>query len=58
MSSLVIGVLALQGAFAKHAEMLQDLRVQVIEVRKPFDLLACDALIIPGGGVNDDDETD
>lgn len=49
MSSTVIGVLALQGAFAKHAEMLHSLGAQVIEVRKPADLLICDALVIPGG---------
>lgn len=49
MKALVIGVLALQGAFAKHAQMLQSLGVKVVEVRKPEDLDACDALIIPGG---------
>lgn len=49
MGLLVIGVLALQGAFAKHIEMLQTLGVKTLEVRKPADLLECDALIIPGG---------
>ncbi|HEV8051395.1 MAG TPA: pyridoxal 5'-phosphate synthase glutaminase subunit PdxT [Parachlamydiaceae bacterium] len=49
MKSLVIGVLALQGAFAKHAEALQSLGAQVVQVRKPADLEACDALVIPGG---------
>lgn len=49
MSALVIGVLALQGAFAKHAETLQALGAKVIEVRKPADLQRCDALVIPGG---------
>lgn len=49
MSPLVIGVLALQGAFAKHAEILQGLGAKVVEVRKPADLLKCDALVIPGG---------
>jgi 5'-phosphate synthase pdxT subunit len=49
MAPLVIGVLALQGAFAKHAEVLHALGATVVEVRKPADLLACDALIIPGG---------
>lgn len=49
MTLLVIGVLALQGGFSKHAEMLQSLGVSVIEVRKPADLIACDALVIPGG---------
>jgi 5'-phosphate synthase pdxT subunit len=49
MGSLKIGVLALQGAFAKHAEVLRTLGAEVVEVRKPADLLACDALVIPGG---------
>jgi len=48
-SSLVVGVLALQGAFAKHAEMLRSLGVSVIEVRTPADLSRCDGLVIPGG---------
>lgn len=45
----MIGVLALQGAFAKHAETLQSLGAGVVEVRRPADLEACDALVIPGG---------
>lgn len=45
----VVGVLALQGAFAKHAEMLRHLGATVVEVRKPADLACCDGLIIPGG---------
>ncbi len=49
MAGLKIGVLALQGAFSKHIEMLRSLGVEVVEVRKPHDLKACDALIIPGG---------
>ena len=44
-----IGVLALQGDFAKHAEVLQSLGVEVQEVRKPEDLHNCAGLIIPGG---------
>lgn len=47
--NLCVGVLALQGAFAKHAAMLKGLGVQVVEVRKPQDLDKCDALIMPGG---------
>lgn len=49
MRSLVIGVLALQGAFAKHMERLRELDVKAVDVRKPSELSACDALIIPGG---------
>ncbi len=44
-----IGVLALQGDFAKHIEVLRSLGVEVQEVRKPEDLINCEGLIIPGG---------
>lgn len=44
-----IGVLALQGNFAKHVEVLRSLGVEVQEVRKPQDLQFCQGLIIPGG---------
>ena len=44
-----VGVLALQGAFTKHCEILESLNVHPIEVRKPLDLESCDGLIIPGG---------
>lgn len=45
----VVGVLALQGAFARHVETICSLGAQAIEVRKPADLDLCDGLIIPGG---------
>lgn len=44
-----IGVLALQGDFAEHRDMLQNLGVEVVEVRLPEDLQDLDGLIIPGG---------
>lgn len=44
-----IGVLALQGDFSKHIEVLRSLGVEVQEVRKPQDLENCQGLIIPGG---------
>ena len=44
-----IGVLALQGAFIEHEQMLQRLGVEAVEVRLPQDLDGCDGLIIPGG---------
>jgi 5'-phosphate synthase pdxT subunit len=44
-----VGVLALQGAFREHIEMLSHLGVQVREIRKPAELIGVDALIIPGG---------
>ncbi|KAG6840244.1 hypothetical protein H0H93_004728, partial [Arthromyces matolae] len=50
---LVIGILALQGAFAEHQAMLQNLslkrKITVVQVRTVDDLTRCDALIIPGG---------
>jgi pyridoxal 5'-phosphate synthase pdxT subunit len=46
---IVVGVLAIQGAFAKHIQLLTSLGVEAVEVRKPQDLEQCDALIIPGG---------
>ena len=44
-----IGVLALQGDFAKHAEALAAAGASVNEVRVPSQLEALDGLIIPGG---------
>ena len=44
-----IGVLALQGAFLEHEQMLQRLGVEAVEVRLPQDLAGCAGVIIPGG---------
>jgi 5'-phosphate synthase pdxT subunit len=44
-----IGVLALQGAFREHVEMLRRMGVEAVEVRLPEELSAVDGLIIPGG---------
>ena len=44
-----IGVLALQGAFIEHEQMLQRLGVETVEVRLPKDLAGCDGVIVPGG---------
>jgi pyridoxal 5'-phosphate synthase pdxT subunit len=46
---LRIGVLAVQGNFREHAQMLRRLDVDVIEVRKPEQLDGLDGLVIPGG---------
>ena len=48
-SSLKIGVLALQGAFLEHVNMLRRLGVNPVEVRLPEDMTGLDGLIIPGG---------
>lgn len=44
-----IGVLALQGAFIEHINILRALDVEAVEVRLPEDLEGLDGLIIPGG---------
>ena len=48
-SGLRIGVLASQGDFAAHAEMLQSLGADPVEVRNPGELDGLDGLVIPGG---------
>ena len=49
MSQLRIGVLALQGAFREHINMLAQLGVDAVEVRLAEQLPELDGLIIPGG---------
>ena len=44
-----VGILALQGAFAEHAEMLRLLGVRAELVRLPGQLAGLDGLILPGG---------
>jgi 5'-phosphate synthase pdxT subunit len=44
-----IGVLALQGDFLEHENVLTRLGQQAVEVRRPQDLLDLDGLIMPGG---------
>ncbi len=44
-----IGVLALQGDFAEHIQMLDMIGIDSIEVRKVQQLSEIDGLIIPGG---------
>lgn len=46
---LRIGVLAVQGGFAAHLEMLESLGADVREVKIPGDLDGLDGLVIPGG---------
>jgi 5'-phosphate synthase pdxT subunit len=43
------GVLALQGAFREHREVLVALGADAVEVRTPDQLAAIDALLLPGG---------
>jgi len=44
-----VGVLALQGAFIEHMQMLRSLGVDAVEVRLPGQLHDLEGLIIPGG---------
>ena len=44
-----VGVLALQGAFARHLQVLGGLGAATTEVRTTEDLLEVDALVLPGG---------
>lgn len=56
---IIVGVLALQGAFKEHIKLLRDASAELksdpdvewefIEVRTPSELAQCNALIIPGG---------
>lgn len=44
-----VGILALQGDFLEHSNLLKALKVDVVEVRNSQELSEVDSLIIPGG---------
>ena len=44
-----IGVLAIQGNYASHAQALTEAGAAPIEVRKPIQLAGLDGLVLPGG---------
>jgi 5'-phosphate synthase pdxT subunit len=44
-----IGIVAVQGDFAAHAAMLQELGAETVEVRTVQDLEGCDGIVLPGG---------
>ena len=44
-----IGVLAIQGDYAAHAEALAEAGATPVEVRKREELVDLDGLILPGG---------
>lgn len=46
---MLVGVLALQGAFKEHGTMMEKCGCRVIEVRKEKHLEGIEGLIIPGG---------
>ncbi len=45
----LIGVLAIQGNYASHAQALVESGASPIEVRKPEQLVGIDGLVLPGG---------
>ena len=44
-----VGILALQGNFDQHKQMLDRLDVDNIFIRHSYDIDKCDAIVIPGG---------
>jgi len=44
-----IGVLAIQGNFASHAQALTEAGAEAVEIRKPEQLAGLDGLVLPGG---------
>jgi len=42
-------VLAIQGDYAAHAQALEEVGAEAVEVRKPEELAVLDGLILPGG---------
>ncbi len=44
-----VGILALQGDFAEHLRAFSQLDCEPVPVKKPGDVLECQALVIPGG---------
>lgn len=46
---MTVGVLALQGAFGLHVDLLESLGVRAVEVRRADQLDSIDRLVLPGG---------
>jgi len=46
---MIIGILALQGAFIEHKYILDKLQIKNIFIKKEEDVKMCDGIIIPGG---------
>lgn len=46
---MIIGILALQGAFIEHKNILNKLAVENILIKKAEQIQFCDGIIIPGG---------
>jgi 5'-phosphate synthase pdxT subunit len=46
---MIIGILALQGAFIEHKNILDKLGIENIFIKKAEQIQICDGIIIPGG---------
>lgn len=46
---MIVGILALQGAFAEHMRVFNNIGVKAVEIRLPSQLKQVDGLVIPGG---------
>lgn len=46
---MIIGILALQGAFIEHKNILDKININNILIKKPEQIKLCDGIIIPGG---------
>lgn len=44
-----IGILSLQGAFAEHKKMLENLGAECVELRQENDVIDLDGIVLPGG---------
>ncbi|MGE0000801.1 MAG: pyridoxal 5'-phosphate synthase glutaminase subunit PdxT [Fimbriimonadaceae bacterium] len=44
-----VGVIAIQGDYARHGEAFRTLGIETREVRTPEDLRGCERIILPGG---------
>ena len=49
MAAINVGVLALQGAFAAHQQVLDGIGCRTRQVREPLDLVGLQAIVMPGG---------
>ena len=46
---MIIGILALQGAFIEHKYILDKMKIQNILIKKKEQIELCDGIILPGG---------
>lgn len=49
VNTVQVGVLALQGGYQRHSEVLTRLGINAVPIRRAEDLSGCTALVLPGG---------